>query len=113
VKAVEYLPNPAARGVVLSDVPSDRAGVPCLDADALRRLLEVARAAERHFGSHQDVEWAIARTGKLPEKLFVLQSRPVTTVAPPDQIAVKEPASALALVMRQFGASRGGSDVAE
>ena len=62
---------------------------PCLDAEALERLLDVARAAERHFGSHQDVEWAIARTGTLPENLFVLQSRPVTTVGPPSQAAAR------------------------
>jgi pyruvate, water dikinase len=113
VKAVEYLPDPAARGVVLREVPADRAAAPCLDADALERLIEVARAAERHFGSQQDVEWAIARAGALPENLFVLQSRPVTTVEPPEQIAAQPPASALSLVMRQFGAVRGGSDAAE
>jgi pyruvate,water dikinase len=110
VKAVEYLPDPAAPGVALREVPADRAGAPCLGADALERLLDVARVAERHFGAHQDVEWAIARTGTLPENLFVLQSRPVTTVEPREQTAAQEPASALALVMRQFGAIRGGSD---
>jgi pyruvate,water dikinase len=113
VKGVEYVPDPAARGVVLREVPPDRASSRCLDDDALDRLLDVARAAERHFGSHQDVEWAIARTGTLPENLFVLQSRPVTTVGPREPPAIVEPVSGLGLVMRQFGAVRGGSNGAE
>jgi pyruvate, water dikinase len=110
VKEVEYLPDPIARGVVLKQVPADRAGMRCLDADGLEGLLEIAGAAQRHFGSHQDVEWAIARTGTLPESLFVLQSRPVTTMEPPASAEVHEqPASALSLVMRQFGVAQGGA----
>jgi pyruvate,water dikinase len=110
VKEVEYLPDPVARGVVLREVPADRAGARCLDADGLEGLMEIARAAERHFGCHQDVEWAIARTGALPESLFVLQSRPVTTVEPRVGSEVQEePASALSLVMKQFGVAQGGS----
>jgi pyruvate,water dikinase len=104
VKAVEYVPDPAAHGVTLRDVPAERAAEPCLDAEALAALLETARAAERHFGCPQDVEWAIARTGALPENLFVVQSRPVTTLPPHDEPAGQQPSSAISLVMRQFGA---------
>ena len=32
--------------------------------DALAALVDLARRVERHFGSHQDVEWAIARAGR-------------------------------------------------
>ena len=39
---------------------------PCLDADDLDALVDVARRVERHFGSHQDIEWAIARDGRRP-----------------------------------------------
>jgi pyruvate, water dikinase len=104
VKGVEYVPDPGGSGVIRSDVPVERAQAPCLDAAALRALLDSARGAEHHFGCPQDVEWAIARTGTLPENLFVLQSRPVTTLSSRTEHADGEGASAIALVMRQFGA---------
>ncbi len=53
---------------------------PCLDGPRLEALVEVARSIERHYGSHQDVEWALARGQELPDALLVLQARPVTTV---------------------------------
>jgi pyruvate,water dikinase len=102
-KTLEYVPDPAGSGVKLCGVPDDRAAARCLDERAITALLDVARAAERHFGSHQDVEWAIARSGSPPENLFVLQSRPVTTVAPPAPAA---PVSAISLVMAKFGAKQ-------
>jgi pyruvate,water dikinase len=101
VKRLEYVPDPAGSGVELRDVPEDRAAARCLDEAALAALLDVARAAERHFGCRQDIEWAIARSGSPPENVFVVQSRPVTTVAPPAPAA---PVSAISLVMAKFGA---------
>jgi len=103
-KEVEYLPDLAAHGVALRAVPTERATARCLDRDALQALVEVARTAELHFGSHQDVEWAIARTGTLPENLFVVQSRPVTTVQSRAAAPGADETSAIALVMRRFGA---------
>lgn len=46
-----------------------------LNDDELRRLAELGRKLEEHFGSPQDIEWAI-----VDEKIYLLQSRPVTTV---------------------------------
>ncbi|MGH2835304.1 MAG: PEP/pyruvate-binding domain-containing protein [Solirubrobacteraceae bacterium] len=103
-KRVEYLPDPEGCGVALREVPPERADAPCLDAPALDALLATARAAEHHFGSPQDVEWAIARTGTLPENLFVVQSRPVTTLGARTTASAAEPDAAITLVMRQFGA---------
>ncbi|HEX3803348.1 MAG TPA: PEP/pyruvate-binding domain-containing protein [Solirubrobacteraceae bacterium] len=112
-KAVEYVPDPEAHGVALREVPAERAHAPCLDAQALQVLIDTARAAERHFGAPQDVEWAIARTGTLPGNLFVLQSRAVTAVGSRPEVPGEQPASAIALVMQQFGAVRGGPDATE
>jgi pyruvate,water dikinase len=75
--------------------------VACLDSKALEALVEVGRRIERAFGAHQDVEWAIARERRLPDGLFVLQSRPVTAL--PDRRSV-ESATAMGLVMSMFGA---------
>ena len=101
-KHVEYVPDPAGRGTVRRDVAAERRDEPCLGDEALAALVEVARRIERHFGGHQDVEWAIARSQLLPEALLVLQARPVTTRP---KAATKPSATALSLVLGTFGAS--------
>jgi pyruvate,water dikinase len=100
-KSVEYVPDAAGRGTVRRDVGPERCDEPCLGEDELAALVEVARRVERHFGSHQDIEWALARGRALPDALVVLQARPVTTLPDP---APKLSASALSLVMGTFGA---------
>lgn len=99
-KEVRYVPDPDGRGTARVDVPSDRQEMRCLDQDALAALVGVARRVERHFGSHQDIEWVIARNGTLPDSLFVVQSRPVTGIERPKP---KPPADAMSLVMGTFG----------
>ena len=100
-KHIEYVPDPAGRGTIRRDVPAERRDESCLADDELAALVEVARRIERHYGRHQDVEWAIARTRALPESLLVLQARPVTTRPTP---AAAQSASALSLVLGTFGA---------
>ena len=48
-------------GTVRVEVPAERRGEPCLGAEEVAALVEVARRIEGHYGGHQDVEWAIAR----------------------------------------------------
>jgi pyruvate,water dikinase len=95
-KTIEYRPDPEGRGTVRVDVAAERAQAPCLDAGALTALAGLAGVIERHFGAHQDIEWAIDREGRVA----VLQTRPVTVVP-----KARGPAggSALALVMATFG----------
>ena len=93
-KLIEYGP-----GGERSAVPPERQDVACLDEQRLSELVEVARRVERHFGSHQDIEWAIDRDGEL----FMLQSRPVTVLARAERPAGK---SAIDLVMGTFGATK-------
>jgi len=45
----------------------------CLSDPSVRQVAELCRAAERHFGSPQDIEWALKG-----ELLWLLQSRPIT-----------------------------------
>ena len=97
-KEVEYVPGAAGAGAVRAEVPVERREAACLDEERLGELVGVARRVERHFGGHQDVEWAIARKGG---ELFVLQSRPVTAGAKRD--SPRAPRSAMSLVMSTFG----------
>jgi len=96
-KEIEYVPDAAGHGAVRREVPVERREVACLDAAALEALVEIGRRVEVHFGSAQDIEWAIARDGEL----FVLQSRPVTAGT---RRREAKPASALSLIMSTFGA---------
>jgi pyruvate,water dikinase len=109
-KDCEYVPDPSGRGTVCVEVLAERREVRCLDEEAIAALVAIGRRVERHFGSQQDIEWAIARgAGELPGNLFVLQSRPVTAV--PKQPSKKPAAgSAISLVMGTFGADSAGSD---
>jgi len=102
-KDVQYVPDAGGRGAVRVDVPEARRTVACLDAAGLDALVDVAGRIERYFGSHQDVEWAIARDAELPASLFIVQSRPVTAVQRP--AGTPAATSAMALVLSAFGAA--------
>ena len=100
-KDVQYVPDPAGSGAVRVAVPDDKREQRCLEPPALERLVEVARSVERHFGCHQDIEWALARNAE--GELFVVQTRPVTAVAKKSEKPKAE--SALSLIMSTFGAA--------
>jgi pyruvate,water dikinase len=106
-KQVQYVADPGG-GTVRVDVTPERRGLRCLDEPALRELVELGRRVQRHFGSHQDIEWAIARDQAEANGLFVVQSRPVT--AAPKRKPTAPAASALSLVMSTFGADRRPAD---
>ena len=77
-KDVEYVPDAGGRGTVRLEVPAERRDEPCLGRGAARGARRGRRRVERHFGSHQDVEWAIARGRRCRSRSLVLQARPVT-----------------------------------
>ncbi|HEX3689182.1 MAG TPA: PEP/pyruvate-binding domain-containing protein [Solirubrobacteraceae bacterium] len=98
-KAIEYVHgDDGARRI---DVEEDRRTASCLDADAIKTLVDIAKRVERHFGAPQDIEWAFDHDGEL----FVLQSRPVTGLAK-KEAQTHVPASAMSLIFNKFGANR-------
>ena len=99
-KQIEYVPDPSGAGAVRAEVPADRRELACLDPERRARLVAVAKRVERHFGCHQDIEWALARDDA--DGLFVVQARPVTGLAKKPETL--KPASAMSLIMSTFGA---------
>ena len=99
-KDVEYVPDPGGAGAVRVEVPDERREVACLNRTRLAHLIEIGKRVERHFGSHQDIEWAVARDGD--GELFAVQARPVTGLAKKPE--KPKPASAMSLIMSTFGA---------
>ena len=63
-------------GVGLEEVPPGLKDKPPLGTDEIQDLWETARRAEQSFGAPQDVEWTFRE-----DALYVLQSRPITTLA--------------------------------
>ncbi len=68
--------TPTAFGTALVDLPDDLVGKPPLIVEEVGQVLELAMNCERLFGAPQDVEWTFRG-----DELFVLQSRPITTVS--------------------------------
>ena len=56
---------------------NDRAGDPALSDEQALEVADLATRAERHYGRPMDIEWAIES-----QRLYLLQSRPITTHLP-------------------------------
>jgi len=50
----------------------------CISDEEARALAKMGERVEKHFGSPQDIEWAIDKNGKV----LIVQSRPITTLYP-------------------------------
>jgi pyruvate,water dikinase len=65
-------------GVELVDVQPECRDQPSLTDSEVRAVAKMARAAERHYGAPQDVEWAIDCNATRGDGVVLLQSRPET-----------------------------------
>ena len=75
-KTHQHSPAPSQNeGVALAEVPEDKQNIPCLSDEQLAKVAELVRSCEKHFGTPQDIEWAIQGNN-----LYLLQSRPITTL---------------------------------
>lgn len=59
-------------------VEPERQTQPALTDDEVVAVAAMAKRAEKHYGSPQDVEWAIDLTLDAPDNVVLLQSRPET-----------------------------------
>lgn len=65
-------------GITRREVEADRRNAPSLSLDEVVAVAKLAKAAEKHYGSVQDVEWAIDADLPDGENVLLLQSRPET-----------------------------------
>lgn len=77
-KHIELVPDASAGTLIEQEVSSERRAVRSLTDDQLVAVAQMAKRAEKHYGSPQDIEWAL--DADLPEgdNLLLLQSRPET-----------------------------------
>ena len=66
---------------------------PALTDDEIHALADIGKRVEQHYGSPQDIEWAIAADGSGGEQIYLLQSRPETVWARRDAAPVAKPAA--------------------
>jgi pyruvate,water dikinase len=77
-KHVELVPDPGGHHLVERRVDDDRRSRRCLSDAQLTAVALMAKAAERHYGCPQDVEWALDADLPEPENILLLQARPET-----------------------------------
>ena len=105
LKEEAVVAGPDGSGVALDPVGAARRESLALTADEVGEIWRAGKALEARAGSPQDVEWAYDADGKL----WILQSRPITTLAPPSDTAVPAQDGTLRLwdnsnIIESFGA---------
>ncbi|MFB6090821.1 MAG: phosphoenolpyruvate synthase [Halobellus sp.] len=63
-------------------VPDDKRSVRVLEDEEIDELVELGERVEDHYGTPQDVEWAVHEG-----EIYMLQSRPITTIDDEDEAA--------------------------
>ncbi|AAM01469.1 phosphoenolpyruvate synthase [Methanopyrus kandleri] len=99
-----YTKDPETGETVKAEVPEDKRDARKLTDEEIKELAEIGVAVEEHYGFPQDIEWAIE-----DDEVYVLQSRPVTTI--PEEKGGEEEIEAEELegkiLVRGLGASPG------
>ncbi|MFC6836549.1 phosphoenolpyruvate synthase [Halomarina ordinaria] len=75
-KKVMHTKDPDTGATVEVEVPDDRRKARVLTDEEIAELVGLGRQVEDHYGSPQDVEWAI-----VDGEVYMLQSRPITTIS--------------------------------
>lgn len=77
-KHVELVPDTATNELVERDVEPARQEVRSITDEQLTAVAQLAKRAEKHYGTPQDIEWAVDADLPDGESILLLQSRPET-----------------------------------
>ncbi len=78
MKHIMCVHDPEGGEVKDVDVEADLQNACCLKDTEIRKLMEVAKSIEKHYGGPMDIEWAIDEDFAFPESIFIVQARPET-----------------------------------
>lgn len=67
-------------GIEERKTPVEQKGRFCLTEKQVHDIFEMGRKIEQHYGSPQDIEWALSK-----DRLYLLQARPITTLGGREQ----------------------------
>jgi pyruvate,water dikinase len=114
-KTVQYIRDPKTGETVHLDVPEDKQKQPCVTEEEILKLGELAKRIEQHYGSAQDIEWAIDKDLSFPKDVFIVQSRPETVWSGKPMEKVKQvqekPDERLKVVVKGLAAGKRGYGV--
>jgi pyruvate,water dikinase len=99
-KKIEIISD-GEHGTKTIEIEKSRQEIPVLSDDEVARLATYGKVAETHYGIPQDVEWGI-----VGDTIYILQSRPITTIRSSTTTMKTESAEGKILVKGQ-GASPG------
>ncbi len=77
-KLIQYTPNHVSGKVHNHPVPAELQNAICLSDEEILALSKLGKQIEKHYGSPQDIEWAIDHDLPFPENVMIVQSRPET-----------------------------------
>jgi pyruvate,water dikinase len=74
-KEIQIIRNPKTLKTVTVNVPAEKKEAVVLTDSEILQLARYAETLEKHYGSPQDIEWGVENN-----KIYILQSRPITTI---------------------------------
>ncbi|MFH1242466.1 MAG: PEP/pyruvate-binding domain-containing protein [Pseudomonadota bacterium] len=77
-KHIECAYDPDKGEVVNRDIEAGMQCKSCLEDQEIKKLVEMAKLIESHYGLPMDIEWAIDKDIPFPENIFIVQARPET-----------------------------------
>jgi len=77
-KTLQYVRDPNTGKTVHMEVSLEKQERSCLSDEEILKLAELAKIIEQHYGTAQDIEWAIDNELPFPDNIFIVQSRPET-----------------------------------
>lgn len=110
-KTVEYIRDRETGKTEHSEVSLERQKKPCITDEEICRLAEVGNLIDKHYGTPQDIEWALDRDLEFPENTFIVQSRPETVWSTKEKEkpdATPKQLSEMEIVVKGIAAGRRG-----
>jgi pyruvate, water dikinase len=100
-KEIQIIRDPKTMKTVTVKVPAKKREAVVLTEDEILQLANYAEILEKHYGIPQDIEWGVEKN-----KIYILQSRPITTINNGKKPAA-EAASKGKILLKGSGASPG------
>ncbi len=101
-KNVQFIKDPEEGKTIKTEVPDDLKNKRVLSEEELGALTQLGKRIQKHYQFPQDTEWAI-KDGKI----FMLQSRPVTTLGNHDESSEESEEGERTVIVKGLGASPG------
>ncbi len=77
-KKFELVSDIKSSKTINSIVPENRRKKSCITDNEIKKLCEIAKKIENHYGYPQDIEWALEKNTEFPDNIFIVQTRPET-----------------------------------